>query len=113
MKIVCFLLVAIFSINIAGCGYESNKVPPSNIENSVVGVGSRTVGYRVYSQSTFDPMTEELFMGYLLSGRAFTLVVVPGTKDGDDYVIKTENGEATNYLFNAAFSLANERANAA
>lgn len=102
-KFLCFLLVVIFSVNIAGCGSD-NGVPQNKV-NPSVGMGSNTIGYNVYAESTFDPMTKDIFMGYLLSGREMTLVVVPGEGDGSDdspYTIKTSNGEITNMLFNTA-----------
>jgi len=99
VKFICFILVAAFSINIAGCGNEDNGVPESNITNPSIGTGANTVGYTVYAESTFDPMTKNLFMGYLLLGREFTLVVVPGEKNDDgEYVLK----DPENILFTTA-----------
>ena len=80
-RTIAFMLVAVFSINIAGCGDPNDVVsglPGGGVPNYAVGVGDNVNGYMVYAESTFDPMTEDLFMGYLLSGRDFSLVVVPG-----------------------------------
>ena len=95
-----------FTINVTGCG-NNNGIDVS-VKNRKVGMGSNTVGYTVYAESTFDPMTRDLFMGYLLNGREFTLVVVPGTRVTPDdtgtpeYEGEYEINDAENYLFKAA-----------
>lgn len=99
-KALSMLLVAAFTMNVAsGCSVEPNGVdgnlPGGGNENSHLGVGGNINGYLVYSKSTFDPMTKELFMGYLMNGRNFTLVVVPGDDEGN---LKNED----NYLFSSA-----------
>ena len=100
LKIISFVLVMIFSINVAGCGRD-NGIAVS-VKNRKVGMGNNTIGYTVYAESTFDPMTRDLFMGYLLNGREFTLVVVPGKEvtENDETVYKLKNEE--NLLFSAA-----------
>ena len=70
-KVISFFLVAFFVINLTGCGkaQESNGVESGEnggYENISVGTGEDIVGYTIYSQSTFDQMTKNLFMGYLL-----------------------------------------------
>lgn len=102
-KIVAFMLVAVFSINIAGCGEPNDVIPGQEgggNKNFFVGVGENVNGYMVYAESTFDPMTEDLFMGYLLSGRDFSLVVVPGEWNDETEMYELSNDE--NYLFNQA-----------
>lgn len=81
-NVICFLLVVFFAINISGCGSDNGVT--KNKVNSKIGIGANTIGYTVYSQSTFDKMSEELLMGYLLNGREFTLLVLPGKGDGSD-----------------------------
>lgn len=100
LKVLSMLLVAAFTMNVAsGCSIEPNGVdgnlPGGGNENQHLGVGGNIDGYLVYSKSTFDPMTKELFIGYLMNGRNFTLIVVPGDKDGK---LTNEN----NYLFSSA-----------
>ena len=65
IKCICFLLVAVFTFNVAGCGNTYNGVPSGHVENPVIGKGNNVVGYTVYSEATFDRMSKELFMGYL------------------------------------------------
>ena len=95
LKVIAFMLTFVFVVNISGCVTEKdgeNGVTSGNqVQNLSIGTGSNVIGYTVYSQSTFDPMTEELFMGYLLSGRDFSLVVVPGSKSDDTYTFDPEN----------------------
>ncbi len=103
-KIISFILIIVFSINLVGCD-EPNSVPPGldggGIENLSVGVGENINGYTVYPESTFDPMSEELYYGYLLSYRSFILVVVPGVGDGsEDNPYTVSNPD--NYLFRYA-----------
>lgn len=105
-KLLTILLVAVFTINVtSGCEVESNGVNGEQSgggnANTQLGVGNNIDGYLVYSQSSFDPMSKELLMGYLLNGRNFTLVVVPSTADDGD----TDNYDAfdsSNYLFSSA-----------
>lgn len=100
-NVICFFLIVIFSVNIAGCG-SGNGVKENKVHKKI-GIGANTVGYTVYSQSTFDKMTQELLMGYLLSGRSFTLLVVPGQGDGTDenpYVLRDED----NVLYTASLA---------
>lgn len=114
-RTIAFMLVAVFTINIAGCAEPNDVVsgqPGGGDKNYAVGVGDNVDGYTVYSESTFDPMTLDLFMGYLLNGRNFTLVVVPGScsencdNDDDEYadlqerVYELDNDD--NVLFNQA-----------
>lgn len=91
-NVICLLLIVFFTINIAGCGSD-NGVSFDKVNNKV-GIGNDNAGYTVYAQSTFDKMSEELLMGYLLSGRDFTLLVLPGKGDGSDdnpYVLRDDN----------------------
>ncbi len=105
MKFICFILICAFTVNLAGCSDENN-VPSGQVgggnANHVVGIGNNVTGYSVYSQSTFDPMSEELYMGYLLSGRSFTLIVVPGRETGDDDFPYEIRSPEHNYLYTSA-----------
>ncbi len=100
LRAVAFFLVAIFTINVtSGCtdvdnGVLENQNGGGN-SNSKLGIGRNITGNLVYSKSTFDPMSENLFIGYLLNARNFTLVVVPGDKDGNP-------NSSDNYLFTSA-----------
>lgn len=104
LKIISFLLICVFSINLVGCDHENNVSQGQNgggKKHYSVGVGNDINGYGIYAQSSFDPMNKELFMGYLLSSRSFSLVVLPGRETGDD-----ENPyeliDAENVLFTSA-----------
>ena len=113
-RAIAFMLVAVFTINVTGCSEPNNVASGQDgggNKNYSVGVGDNIDGYMVYSESTFDPMTLDLFMGYLLNGRNFTLVVVPGScsencdngsnkEDLDERVYEFDNQE--NILFNQA-----------
>lgn len=106
VKIISFLLICVFSINLVGCDHENSVSPGKNgggIKHYSVGVGNDINGYGIYSQSSFDPMTKELFMGYLLSSRSFTLVVLPGKETGNEDN-PYELIDAENILFTSAHS---------
>ena len=62
IKCICFLLIVAFTINISGCGDIDNEVPEGHVEKDyLVGKGGQIQGYTVYSESTFDQMTYELY----------------------------------------------------
>lgn len=100
IKFMTMLLVTVFCINVAGCVGDTNGDNGvfQNRENGSIGQGANTVGYTVYAESTFDQMTLELLMGYLINGREFSLVIVP-----DKYVEadKSYKMSENNYLFSA------------
>ena len=82
LKIIAMMLTLVFVVNVAGCVSDDdgdNGVEKISRKNYKVGTGANTIGYTVYAESTFDMMTYELFIGHLVQGREFTLVVVPGT----------------------------------
>lgn len=103
LKVIAMFLVLVFVVNVSGCVTDTSgeNGVNDNIKNKHIGIGSNTVGYTVYGASTFEKMTEEIMMGYLLSGREFSLVVVPGKEDKDgNYVIKNND----NYLYQSALN---------
>lgn len=99
IKFMTMLLVTVFCINVAGCVGDTNGDNGvfENRENGSIGQGANTVGYTVYAESTFDKMTLELLMGYLINGREFSLVIVPGTCDEEFENCTITNPD--NYLF--------------
>ena len=100
IKIFSFLLVLVFVVNVAGCGQTDNGVS-KEVVNKRVGIGRNTPGYTVYSQSTFDRMTKEIFMGYLLSGREFDLLVLPTTNEYEENKEMVYEFDTNNKLFTA------------
>ena len=75
IKIISFLLIFAFSINLVGCDHQNDVTggqAGGGKKHYSVGVGNDVTGYGVYAQSTFDKMTKELFMGYLLSWFVFS-----------------------------------------
>lgn len=103
LKVIAMFLVLVFVVNVSGCVTDTSgeNGVTNNVKNKKIGIGTNNVGYTVYGASTFEKMTEEIMMGYLLNGRDFSLVVVPGEKDKDgNYLIKNND----NYLYQSALS---------
>lgn len=96
INIIAFILMLTFTINLYGCStVDDNGVAPSGVKNQKLGIGRNIDGYTVYSEATFNAMTEDVFMGYLLGGKNFTLVVVPatGVVEEDDELIYSYSDE--------------------
>lgn len=107
IKIISFLLIFAFSINLVGCDHQNDVTggqAGGGKKHYSVGVGNDVTGYGVYAQSTFDKMTKELFMGYLLSSRSFSLVIVPGEENPDNEEEPYKIINPDNVLFNSAYS---------
>lgn len=107
LKIISFLLICVFSINLVGCDHQNDVTggqAGGGKKHYSVGVGNDINGYGVYAQSTFDKMTKELFMGYLLSSRSFSLVIVPGDYDSENEDNPYRIKDPENVLFYSAYS---------
>lgn len=77
-KVICLLVVFCITIPlISACGEKENHLEES-IANQVIGVGGSIEAYTTYSQAKFMEMDKNMYHSYLLSGRDFILVALPG-----------------------------------
>lgn len=90
-NVICFVvMICIMVPIISACGISENKLSKSK-NNVLVGYGANIEAYTTYSQAQFMEMDQDMYYSYLMSGRDFILVVLPGICQEDGCYPDKEN----------------------